>query len=64
MKVVKQYLTFSIFLFFYIVALSLLFQQFSIYQRAYMTLSSFITNPSITVVQESLLAEKENVKEE
>ena len=63
MKVAKQYLIFSVFLFFYIIAISLLFRQFSIYQRAYITLSSFITNPSITVVQESFLLEKEDVME-
>ena len=60
MKVVKNYLIFSIFLFFYIVALSLLFQQFSIYQQAYQTLSILITNPSITVVEEYSLLESEN----
>ena len=51
MKVVKKYLIFSVFLFFYIVALSLLLQQFSLYQKAYNTLSILITNPSIEVVE-------------
>lgn len=54
MKIVKKYLIFSIFLFFYIVALSLLLQQFSLYQKAYTTLSILITNPSIDVVEDFL----------
>ena len=52
MKVVKKYLLFSVVLFFYIVSFSLLFQQFSLYQQAYRTLSMLITNPSIEVVEE------------
>ena len=63
MKVVKNYLIFSIFLFFYIVALSLLLQQFSIYQQAYQTLSALITNPSVVVVEEYPLIEHENIIE-
>ena len=62
MKVVKKYLIFSVFLFFYIVALSLLFQQFSLYQKAYNTLSVLITNPSIEVVEYFSL-ESEKVEE-
>lgn len=63
MRVIKNYLIFSVFLFFYIVALSLLLQQFSIYQRAYQTLSVLITNPSVAVVEEYSLVESENIIE-
>ena len=63
MKVVKNYLIFSVFLFFYMVALSLLLQQFSIYQQAYQTLSALITNPSVVVVEEYPLIEHENIIE-
>lgn len=59
MKVVKKYLIFSVFLFFYITILSLLIQQFSIYEKAYDTLSILITNPSIDVVEKSFLSESE-----
>lgn len=64
MKVVKKYLLFSVFLFFYIVALSLLLQQFSIYQRAYYTLSILVANPSVSVVEEVPYVESKNVTEE
>ena len=63
MKVVKNYLIFSVFLFFYIVALSLLLRQFSLYQEAYKTLSILITNPSIAVVEEYTSSERENIIE-
>ena len=63
MKIVKNYLIFSVFLFFYIVALSLLLRQFSIYQQAYQTLSALITNPSVVVVEEYPLIEHENIIE-
>ncbi len=63
MKVIKNYLIFSVFLFFYMVALSLLLRQFSIYQQAYQTLSVLITNPSVAVVEEYSLVESENIIE-
>lgn len=63
MKVIKKYLIFSVFLFFYIVALSLLLRQFSIYQQVYQTLSILITNPSIVVVEEYPSSERENIIE-
>ncbi len=63
MKVSKNYLIFSIFLFFYIVALTLLLRQFSIYQQAYQILSILITNPSVAVVEEYPLVESENIIE-
>ena len=62
MRVVKKYIIFSVFLFFYIVTLSLLLQQFSLYQKAYNTLSILVTNSSIEVVDDFLL-ESEKLKE-
>lgn len=63
MKVVKNYLIFSVFLFFYIVALSLLLRQCSLYQQAYQTLSMLLTNPSIAVLEEYPLVESETIIE-
>ena len=64
MKIVKKYLLFSVILFFYLMALSLVLQQFSFYQRAYYSLSILISNPSISVVRETVQMEEENVIEE
>ncbi len=64
MKIVKKYLLFSVILFFYLMALSLVLQQFSLYQRAYYSLSILISNPSISVVRETVQMEEENVIEE
>ncbi len=55
MKIVKKYLLFSILFFFYLTALSLVLQQFFLYQRAYYALSSLIANPSIVVMKELVL---------
>lgn len=63
MRIVKKYLLFSVILFFYLMALSLVLQQFFLYQRAYYTLSILVSNPSISVVREFVQIE-ENVIEE
>ena len=63
MRIVKKYLLFSVILFFYLMAVSLVLQQFSLYQRAYYTLSILVSNPSISVVREPLQIE-ENIIEE
>lgn len=62
MKIVKKYLLFSILFFFYLTALSLVIQQFFLYQRAYYALSSFIANPSLVVVED--IVRKQNTMEE
>lgn len=62
MKIVKKYLLFSILFFFYLTALSLVIQQFFLYQRAYYALSNFIANPSVVVVEDLVL--KQNTMEE
>ena len=63
MRIVKKYLLFSVILFFYLMALSLVLQQFFLYQRAYYTLSILVSNPSISVVRDFVQIE-ENVIEE
>lgn len=64
MRIIKKYLLFSVVLFFYLTAVSLVLQQFSLYQRAYYTLSILVANPSISVVKETLQMEEENIIEE
>ena len=49
MKTVKDYITFSFLLIVYVVAISLLLQQFYMYQRAYQSLSRLISHPTVFI---------------
>lgn len=49
MRVVKKYIVLSVFLLFYITAVSILFRQFRVYQEAYTALSILISHDSIDV---------------
>lgn len=52
MRVVKKYLVLSVMLLFYLCVVSILLQQFYVYQRAYQNLSKLLSHPSLEVIQE------------
>lgn len=55
MRTVKKYLTFSVALLIYVAAISIVLQQFYIYQKAYLLLSMMVSHPTIEMsVKESV----------